>query len=285
MCETRKASVSMIQRRLHIGYNRASRLVERMERDGIVGAPNGSKPREVSGAGDLVATNGKIGPTGSYVAGREAANWSRVRAVGARGCRASEQCAQSVSCATGSYAACSDGSACTYKTSDGHMFACASCADCQNAATMAFAWCGVDGTGGNGSGQTQACMDYLSCLATADPGALATAVMTYGPSGSCWASASTASACDAACGSLIANGCGAHDDGGVLSPPDLGGGGRGGGGGGGGGTGGTGGGGGGGTGGSGGGGGGPTTYQLATVAQMRQGAPGSYELDNVVAIA
>ena len=34
-----------------------------------------------------------------------------------------------------------------------------------------------------------------------------------------------------------------------------------------------------------GGGGGPTTYQLATVAQMRQGAPGSYELDNVVAIA
>ncbi|HEX8950255.1 MAG TPA: FtsK/SpoIIIE domain-containing protein, partial [Polyangia bacterium] len=47
VCETRMASVSMIQRRLQIGFNRASRLVERMERDGIVGAPNGSKPREV----------------------------------------------------------------------------------------------------------------------------------------------------------------------------------------------------------------------------------------------
>jgi DNA segregation ATPase FtsK/SpoIIIE, S-DNA-T family len=47
VCETRLASVSMIQRRLQIGFNRAARLVERMERDGIVGAPNGSKPREV----------------------------------------------------------------------------------------------------------------------------------------------------------------------------------------------------------------------------------------------
>jgi S-DNA-T family DNA segregation ATPase FtsK/SpoIIIE len=47
VCETRMASVSMIQRRLQIGFNRASRLVERMEREGIVGAPNGSKPREV----------------------------------------------------------------------------------------------------------------------------------------------------------------------------------------------------------------------------------------------
>jgi S-DNA-T family DNA segregation ATPase FtsK/SpoIIIE len=47
VCETRMASVSMIQRRLQIGFNRASRLVERMERDGIVGAANGSKPREV----------------------------------------------------------------------------------------------------------------------------------------------------------------------------------------------------------------------------------------------
>jgi S-DNA-T family DNA segregation ATPase FtsK/SpoIIIE len=47
VCETRMASVSMIQRRLQIGFNRASRLVERMEKDGIVGAANGSKPREV----------------------------------------------------------------------------------------------------------------------------------------------------------------------------------------------------------------------------------------------
>jgi S-DNA-T family DNA segregation ATPase FtsK/SpoIIIE len=47
VCDTRMASVSMIQRRLQIGFNRASRLVERMEREGIVGAANGSKPREV----------------------------------------------------------------------------------------------------------------------------------------------------------------------------------------------------------------------------------------------
>ena len=47
VCETRMASVSMIQRRLQIGFNRAARLVEHMEKEGIVGAANGSKPREV----------------------------------------------------------------------------------------------------------------------------------------------------------------------------------------------------------------------------------------------
>jgi S-DNA-T family DNA segregation ATPase FtsK/SpoIIIE len=47
VCDTRQASVSYIQRRLQIGYNRAARLVEHMEREGIVGAANGAKPREV----------------------------------------------------------------------------------------------------------------------------------------------------------------------------------------------------------------------------------------------
>ena len=47
VAETRQASISMVQRRLRMGYNRAARMVERMERDGIVGPPDGVKGREV----------------------------------------------------------------------------------------------------------------------------------------------------------------------------------------------------------------------------------------------
>jgi S-DNA-T family DNA segregation ATPase FtsK/SpoIIIE len=43
----RQASVSLIQRHLRIGYNRAARIMERMEAEGVVGPPDGSKPREV----------------------------------------------------------------------------------------------------------------------------------------------------------------------------------------------------------------------------------------------
>ncbi len=46
---SRKASASYLQRRLKVGYNRAARMVEEMERLGIVGPQNGSKPREVIG--------------------------------------------------------------------------------------------------------------------------------------------------------------------------------------------------------------------------------------------
>ncbi len=45
--EARKASTSLLQRRLRIGYGRAARLIEQMEEQGIVGPADGSRPREV----------------------------------------------------------------------------------------------------------------------------------------------------------------------------------------------------------------------------------------------
>ncbi len=42
-----KASTSLLQRRLRIGYGRAAHLIDLMETDGIVGAADGPKPREV----------------------------------------------------------------------------------------------------------------------------------------------------------------------------------------------------------------------------------------------
>ena len=45
--ETQQASISMIQRRLRVGYNRAARMIEQMERERVIGPPDGAKPREV----------------------------------------------------------------------------------------------------------------------------------------------------------------------------------------------------------------------------------------------
>lgn len=45
--QSQQASISMIQRRLRVGFNRAARMIERMEREGIVGAMDGARPREV----------------------------------------------------------------------------------------------------------------------------------------------------------------------------------------------------------------------------------------------
>ena len=45
--ESGKASTSLLQRRLRLGYGRAARLLDMMQRDGIISAPDGSRPREV----------------------------------------------------------------------------------------------------------------------------------------------------------------------------------------------------------------------------------------------
>ena len=47
VADTRRCSTSWLQRKLGLGYNRAARIVEMMEKRGIVGGANGSKDREV----------------------------------------------------------------------------------------------------------------------------------------------------------------------------------------------------------------------------------------------
>ena len=45
--EAQKASTSLLQRRFGIGYNRAARMIDVLEQNGIIGPAQGSKPREV----------------------------------------------------------------------------------------------------------------------------------------------------------------------------------------------------------------------------------------------
>ena len=44
---SKRAAPSMLQRRLKIGYNRAARIMEILEAEGMVGPENGSSPREI----------------------------------------------------------------------------------------------------------------------------------------------------------------------------------------------------------------------------------------------
>ncbi|MNP33570.1 DNA translocase SpoIIIE [compost metagenome] len=45
--EAKQASVSLLQRRMRVGYTRAARLIDSMEARGVIGPYEGSKPREV----------------------------------------------------------------------------------------------------------------------------------------------------------------------------------------------------------------------------------------------
>jgi len=55
----RRASISLLQRRMRIGYTRAARLIDLMEENGIIGpATGGSKPREVLDFGERVEIEG-----------------------------------------------------------------------------------------------------------------------------------------------------------------------------------------------------------------------------------
>lgn len=65
--EARKASTSLLQRRLRIGYGRAARLIEEMEEQGIVGPADGARPREVlvSSMDEVFGTPGDAEPASS----------------------------------------------------------------------------------------------------------------------------------------------------------------------------------------------------------------------------
>jgi S-DNA-T family DNA segregation ATPase FtsK/SpoIIIE len=58
--ESKKASTSLLQRRLRIGYARAARIIEEMEEQGVIGAADGSRPREV-----LISSLDDVGGTSS----------------------------------------------------------------------------------------------------------------------------------------------------------------------------------------------------------------------------
>lgn len=47
VCDVGKASTSVLQRRLRLGYGRAARILDMMQREGIIGPPDGSRPRDV----------------------------------------------------------------------------------------------------------------------------------------------------------------------------------------------------------------------------------------------
>jgi S-DNA-T family DNA segregation ATPase FtsK/SpoIIIE len=58
----KRASTSVLQRRLRIGYGRAAAILDMMEREGLIGAADGSRPRPVMGrAYEMVADWDEMG--------------------------------------------------------------------------------------------------------------------------------------------------------------------------------------------------------------------------------
>ena len=80
--EARKASTSLLQRRLRIGYGRAARVMEEMEEQGIIGAADGSRPREVlvSSLDDVFGATAPAAPAAG-VEGRTSSGLVKRRAI------------------------------------------------------------------------------------------------------------------------------------------------------------------------------------------------------------
>ncbi len=57
---TGQASISLLQRRLNIGYNRAARLIDSLEEQGIIGPADGTKPREILVSEDYLQINQSV---------------------------------------------------------------------------------------------------------------------------------------------------------------------------------------------------------------------------------
>jgi DNA segregation ATPase FtsK/SpoIIIE, S-DNA-T family len=61
VCDEGKASTSILQRRLRLGYGRAARILDRMQREGIIGPPDGSRPREILRRPDWLDREPEVG--------------------------------------------------------------------------------------------------------------------------------------------------------------------------------------------------------------------------------
>ena len=55
-----KCSITLIQRRLQLGYARAARIVDMMEQEGVVGPGEGSKPRDILAGSELIAESERV---------------------------------------------------------------------------------------------------------------------------------------------------------------------------------------------------------------------------------